>query len=173
MNMDDHRKQDTDRDINSFVSPVVDHNEGSIEDQEHSFPWKLHMLLEDAERENFQQIVSWAEGGMAFKVHDSESFVRTIMPNYFDQTKYESFRRQLNLYGFTRVTRGTNRGTISHPYFTRRDRSLCRHIARKGKEDVSTLNTTGTTMENAETLDESSDEYRPLEQAQDLTKCPV
>lgn len=53
-----------------------------------------------------------------------------------DQSKYESFRRQLNLYGFSRVTRGTNKGFISHPYFVRHNRVLCRNITRKGKEDV-------------------------------------
>ena len=104
-------------------------------DQEHSFPWKLHALLEEAEREGFTTVVSWVEGGAAFKVHDSDAFVSRLMPNFFDQSKYESFRRQLNLYGFSRITRGSNKGFISHPYFVRSNRMLCRHITRKGKEE--------------------------------------
>jgi hypothetical protein len=94
--------------------------------------------LEEAEREGFSSIVSWVQGGTAFKVHDSDAFVSRLMPNFFDQSKYESFRRQLNLYGYQRVTRGTNKGFISHPYFVRSNRNLCRNITRKGKEDGAT-----------------------------------
>lgn len=107
----------------------------SSKEPEHSFPWKLHTLLEEAGREGFHNIVSWVQDGSAFKVHDSDSFVNIIMPNFFDQSKYESFRRQLNLYGFTRVTRGANKGYISHPCFMKGNRSLCKRITRKGKEE--------------------------------------
>lgn len=56
-------------------------------DPEHSFPWKLHTLLEEAEKEGFNHIVSWVQEGSAFKVHDSDKFVNSIMPNFFDQSK--------------------------------------------------------------------------------------
>jgi hypothetical protein len=98
---------------------------------EHIFPWKLHDMLADAERGNFQDSISWVQDGRAFKVHRSDDFVEKVMPNYFDQTKYESFRRQLNLYGFQRVSRGEFRGIYSHPFFIRRDRSLCQNISRR------------------------------------------
>jgi len=111
---------------------------GGRDQVEHSFPWKLHILLEEAEREGFTAVISWVQGGTAFRVHDSETFVSCLMPNYFDQSKYESFRRQLNLYGFARVTRGVNKGFISHPCFIRSNRNLCRNIIRKGKEEGST-----------------------------------
>ena len=96
----------------------------------HSFPWKLHEMLQDADRNKFTQVVSWQLDGTAFKVHNHGEFLRTIMPQYFDQTKYESFRRQLNLYGFTRVSRGANRGIYMHPYFVQHDPSLCQHVLR-------------------------------------------
>lgn len=100
-------------------------------DVERLFPWKLHNMLEDAERQNFQHIVSWVQEGGAFKVHKSDEFVQEVMPNYFDQTKYESFRRQLNLYGFTRVSRGQLRGIYSHSFFVQSDKSMCRDISRR------------------------------------------
>ena len=61
-------------------------------DPEHSFPWKLHTLLEAAERDGFDHIVSWVQDGAAFKVHDSDAFVNTIMPSFFDQSKCKSIR---------------------------------------------------------------------------------
>lgn len=98
---------------------------------EHIFPWKLHQMLERCHIENLQHIVSWVKYGSAFQVHDTGLFVEKVMPNYFDQTKYESFRRQLNLYGFTRVSKGPDRGVISHPEFVEGARSRCRSIVRK------------------------------------------
>lgn len=92
------------------------------------FPYKLHLMLENAERENYSHIVSWVRNGTAFKVHDSKAFVEKVLPMFFDQSKYESFRRQLNLYHFTRAARGPERGTISHPCFLQGARSLCEEI---------------------------------------------
>jgi hypothetical protein len=59
-----------------------------------TFPWKLHKMLELAEDEEFEGIVSWLPGGKSFKVHDAKSFVQNIMPNFFQQSKYKSFQRQ-------------------------------------------------------------------------------
>jgi hypothetical protein len=104
-------------------------------ESDHSFPFKLHLMLDNAERENYSHIVSWVNGGTAFKVHDTKAFVDTVMTNYFDQSKYESFRRQLNLYQFKRVAKGDDRGVISHPNLIQGSRHLCKDITRKKNED--------------------------------------
>ena len=98
---------------------------------EHAFPWKLHDMLSAAQSEHFHDVVSWEPNGLSFKVHRIEDFVQQILPLYFDQTKFESFRRQLNLYGFTRITRGPNRGMYVHRCFLKSDRSLCQHVTRQ------------------------------------------
>jgi hypothetical protein len=116
-----------------LFSLFSDYENNDPSQTERIFPWKLHTMLEDAQRDGFQHIVSWVEDGTAFKVHDSKEFVAKVMPNYFYQTRYESFRRQLNLYGFTRVVKGPNRGIISHSYLIKSDRSLCRMFQRKPK----------------------------------------
>lgn len=46
----------------------------------------------------------------SFVVHDRKLFVEEIMPTFFRMTKYESFQRQLNIYGFNRITAGRDRG---------------------------------------------------------------
>lgn len=97
---------------------------------EHGFPWKLHDMLCESERDGFQHIVSWGADGTVFCVHDQKEFVDKVMPTYFDQTKYDSFRRQLNLYGFTRVVRGPLRGNYMHKSFSRNERMLCKDIVR-------------------------------------------
>lgn len=98
------------------------------ESPDNCFPYKLHLMLENAERDNYSHIVSWVKGGTAFKVHDTKAFVARVLPMFFDQSKYESFRRQLNLYFFSREARGPDRGTISHPKFIQGERWMCEEI---------------------------------------------
>ena len=57
-------------------------------------------MLNDAEQERFENVVSWLPGGRAFKVHQTEKFVKKIMPRYFNQTKYKSFGRQVSQFCF-------------------------------------------------------------------------
>jgi hypothetical protein len=64
------------------------------------FPYKMYDLLEDAEKQGFEDIVSWTCSGTAFKIHNRRAFEKKIMPSYFpNMNSYKSFRRQLNFYG--------------------------------------------------------------------------
>jgi hypothetical protein len=98
-----------------------------------SFPWKLHQLLEETdEREGCECIISWLPDRKSFKVHDQKAFVDQILPRYFKVTKYKSFQRQLNIYGFERITdKSANRGGYSHAYFVRGKPKLCENMKRQ------------------------------------------
>jgi hypothetical protein len=112
---------------------LLNEDDGCSEDlqkSESAFPAKLHRMLENAEKDGLQHIVSWVQRGAAFKVHDIHEFVRRITPLYFNQTKFESFRRQLHLYGFSRVSRGASRGVYHHQMFVQNDPSQCQNINR-------------------------------------------
>ena len=78
-----------------------------------------------------KSIVSWQPHGRAFTVHKTKEFVTLIMPQFFNQTKYASFQRQLNLYGFSRLTHGPDKGAYYHSCFIRGERSLCRRMIRQ------------------------------------------
>jgi len=62
------------------------------------FVWKLYEMLEDIERTSRQDIVSWVDNGRAFKVHKLKEFVDVIIPQYFKQSQYKSFQKQLVSY---------------------------------------------------------------------------
>jgi HSF-type DNA-binding len=49
---------------------------------------------------------------------------------YFQQSKLTSFQRQLNLYGFNRLTQGRDRGGYYHEYFLRGRPCLSKHMSR-------------------------------------------
>jgi hypothetical protein len=68
------------------------------------FPWKLHRMLKDVEQQGLTKIVGWHDDGLCFKVHDPDAFTKQILPLHFREAKYRSFQRQLNLYGFQRIT---------------------------------------------------------------------
>jgi hypothetical protein len=67
-------------------------------------------MLEDAERSGFEKIVAWLLGGCAFKVIKKDAFVRQILPKYCKQTSYKSFVRQVNIYGFSRISKSQAKG---------------------------------------------------------------
>lgn len=96
------------------------------------FPEKLHRMLEDIEKEGKSDIVSFYSHGRAFGVHDMDRFVKEIMPKYFKQSKWNSFARQLNLYGFIRITSGPDAGGYYHELFLKGRPNLCLHMRRVG-----------------------------------------
>jgi hypothetical protein len=95
-----------------------------------TFPIRLHTMLSDAEANGQTDIISWQPHGKCFLVRDTEQFVEKLLPKYFNQHKWSSFQRQLNLYSFERITAGIDRGAYYHPKFIREDPSLCHSIVR-------------------------------------------
>jgi hypothetical protein len=76
-------------------------------------------MLSDVEKEGTEDIVSWQPHGMAFRVHQTKDFTETVMKQYFHQTHYKSFQRQLHIYGFRRFSAGLDKGSYYHPMFVK------------------------------------------------------
>jgi len=97
-----------------------------------TFPWKLHEMLQMAGKEGFDEIVSWLPDEKSFKVHKPDAFVDVVMPKFFQQSKYKSFQRQLNLWGFERLTTGWGKGGYTRSnYFLRHNSLEIVHIKRR------------------------------------------
>uniref|UniRef100_H2ZEC6 HSF-type DNA-binding domain-containing protein n=1 Tax=Ciona savignyi TaxID=51511 RepID=H2ZEC6_CIOSA len=102
-----------------------------------TFLLKLLNLLQEPE---YKDYVSWNEDGTAFTVHDQGNFAKHVLPVYFKHNKFASFVRQLNMYGFRKVTTVMHGGIASlhdtaiqfhHPFFIRGEESLLPYIKRK------------------------------------------
>ncbi|CAJ1936517.1 unnamed protein product [Cylindrotheca closterium] len=95
-----------------------------------SFPIKLHAILDQVEADGLSHIISWQPHGRCFVIHKPKEFADHVMPGYFRQTKLTSFQRQLNLYGFNRITRGDDSGGYYHELFLRGKTFLCNRMVR-------------------------------------------
>ncbi len=97
------------------------------------FPEKLHEMLtiESMPQTDSSVIVSWLPHGRAFIVRKPKQFTTQIMPKYFRQTKLTSFQRQLNLYGFRRITQGPDAGAYYHELFLMGRPQLCMRMVRQ------------------------------------------
>ncbi len=75
---------------------------GSTNFNKDRFPSKLYEMLESVESLGVSHIVRWFSNGEAFQVVDPTQFMDVVVPKFFKATKYRSFQRQLNLWGFKR-----------------------------------------------------------------------
>lgn len=97
------------------------------------FPLILHTILEHANNQDYDTIISWRHHGRAFQVHDPKRFTDVVMPHFFRQKNYSSFQRQLSLYNFNRIT-GINHpdnGCYYHEMFLRGLPHLCFQMHRE------------------------------------------
>ena len=100
--------QDGDPTPGGASAQPVDHPAEAIdlESLPQQFPVKLFRLLLQAERENMEDVICFSHNGLAFHIHDRHRFASELIPQYFRHNSMASFRRQLYLYGFTKVEHG-------------------------------------------------------------------
>uniref|UniRef100_A0A7S2PRC9 HSF-type DNA-binding domain-containing protein n=1 Tax=Leptocylindrus danicus TaxID=163516 RepID=A0A7S2PRC9_9STRA len=99
------------------------------------FPVKLHNFLsdictEEQDKEAYNAI-RWSPNGLSFKIHHMYNFETNILPKYFNLNQLRSFYRQLNLYGFKRITNREDSGCYEHPHFIRGEMRLCEEMRRQ------------------------------------------
>lgn len=112
----------------------------------HVFPEKMHYILLELENEGSRDIVSWLPHGRAFMVHSLKLFEEEILSKWFNMTKYTSFQRQMNLYGFRRVAKGVDKGAYYHELFSKGG-STCASISSAPRSrELQLVNVTLTAM---------------------------
>jgi len=111
------------------------------------FPVKLLKLLSNPE---YSHIIRWMPHGRSWRVLQPDLFSKELLPKYFsNQSKYASFMRQVNGWGFKRITRGEDRNSYYHELFVRDNPHLAMTMSRKkasedeGKEEPNFYEITG------------------------------
>lgn len=82
-----------------------------------NFPAKMMAILS---RPDLSHIVSWLPHGRSWKVHKPREFECKVIPTYFEHSKFSSFIRQANGWGFRRmISKGPDRNSYYHEMFLR------------------------------------------------------
>ncbi|KAM3720550.1 Heat shock transcription factor [Dirofilaria immitis] len=100
---------------------------------------KMWNILEDPE---FQNIICWDKSGYSFHVLDPHLFCRVVLPQFFKHNNLNSLIRQLNMYGFRKMTpieksslarseSDQDHLEFSHPNFIQHHPELLINIKRK------------------------------------------
>ncbi|CAG9760361.1 unnamed protein product [Ceutorhynchus assimilis] len=103
-----------------------------------AFLTKLWKIVNDPETDH---LIGWRQCGNTFIIHNQAQFWYELLPLYFKHNNMSSFVRQLNLYGFHKVSSLENCGLAEkddvksiqfhHPYFQRDEPELLKKIKRK------------------------------------------
>ncbi|KAI7850549.1 HSF-type DNA-binding-domain-containing protein [Circinella umbellata] len=101
-----------------------------------AFVSKLFNMVEDPE---IQDLITWSDNGDVFRVFNPTAFSKNVLPRYFKHNNWQSFVRQLNMYGFNKVNdmihsnlRNENQmWEFRHPHFRRGEVEDLRNIKRK------------------------------------------
>ena len=76
-----------------------------------SFPMKLHDMLA---RPEYSDILTWLPSGTAWIVINSKRLEQEVLRKYFRHGKFSSFSRQVNGWGFVRVSSGKEKNAYYH-----------------------------------------------------------
>lgn len=102
-----------------------------------NFPEVLYSMIMYCEREGYNDVISFFSHGRAFAIHRPRRFEKEFMPRFFfNMGKIASFHRQLNLYGFKRITEGPDNGGYWHRKFLRGRRDMLVTLKRKSTSKV-------------------------------------
>ncbi|KAI8047849.1 HSF-type DNA-binding-domain-containing protein [Gilbertella persicaria] len=120
-------------------------NDGTTVRTQAAFVNKLYKMLEDT---SIQNLISWSERGDLFSVSNPTAFSKSVLPQYFKHNNWQSFVRQLNMYGFHKVndmihsnlTSDNQTWEFKHPHFKKGEIEDLQNIKRKStKPSVSNL----------------------------------
>lgn len=94
-----------------------------------NFPAKMFAILS---RPELAHIVSWMPHGRSWKVHKPREFEVKVIPAYFEHSKFSSFIRQANGWGFRRMNRkgSPDRNSYYHEQFLRGKPYLLKEMKR-------------------------------------------
>jgi hypothetical protein len=95
----------------------MEQNENRKRQQKLTFPQMVHQILEDAAKAGTENILAWEDNGNSFHIYEPHVFNDTVLPRYSKKrTKFRSFQRQLNIYGFKMMKKS---GVYRHQFFRR------------------------------------------------------
>jgi len=94
-----------------------------------NFPAKMHAILSNPD---LADIIEWLPHGRSWRILKPREFEHRVLPRYFEHSKYSSFVRQTNGWGFRRISVGSDRNSYYNELFLRGLPHLCKKMKRHG-----------------------------------------
>ena len=148
--------------------------------------------------------IQWNSSGKSFRILDKTEFCNEVIPKYFTckrsfflfhllkhififffsfsflVKKFNSFTRQLNIYGFHKTRRGKDEGSYYHPYFIRGRKDLLTEIiripiksrARESSDHLMMISTPNLSRSSSEDIQSSTQIVNPPGRIQRSTSNP-
>lgn len=98
-----------------------------------NFPSKLHHILRASE---YNDIICWLPHGRSWRVLQQGRFEKEVLPIFFRHGRYASFARQINGWGFRRISSGTDFNSYYHELFLRDAPELCLQMTRPSATEL-------------------------------------
>ena len=90
---------------------------------------KLRELL--SRPDDYGHCIRWVHDGQAIEILDEKEFANSVLLETFLYSNFNSFIRQLNVYGFRKTRRNLNERVYYHPQFIQHRPELAKMIKRK------------------------------------------
>jgi hypothetical protein len=107
-----------------------------------TFPQRLMAILSDS---SLSDVISWLPHGRSFAIIRPDALAERVLAKYLpdprSSTKYASFTRKLNRWGFRQATRGPETGAFHHPLFLRGQPELCLDLVCQKSRNLQSKNT--------------------------------
>lgn len=100
------------------------------------FPLKIHRILDEAA---YKDIIAFLPHGKSFAIFSPHRFIAEVMPKFFKTARLSSFERQLNMYGFRRVSDNAADVCYYHAHF-QKDRPDLLSMVKRRKQRIPTGN---------------------------------
>ena len=97
-----------------------------------SFPTKLYKILAEPA---YHEYIAWLPHGRAWRVLKPKGLEDDIIPKYFRSDRLASFMRQVNGWGFKRITEGPDLNAYYHEMFLRGLPHVCNKMRRPVRGD--------------------------------------
>ena len=90
------------------------------------FPWKLHVVLDHAERTGETSVISWVDDRW-FQVKDPKRFESHILSRFFPNESLQNFQETMAYLGF-KERKGQSKYSYSHDFFIRGRPDMCSRV---------------------------------------------